>query len=92
MGLSQADLVNVLSSSPCKTAGVVAAENIQGRIIWVCTRGANHFHEHRISILLLCDTQVTNCVQDIWGTTKNHGNTGMPLITLQLAAGSRAPK
>ena len=57
-----ADLVNVLCSSPSETAGVVAAENIEGRIIWVGPRGANHFHEYRICILLLCNARVTHCV------------------------------
>lgn len=65
-----ADLVNVLSSSPSETAGVIAAENIEGRIVWIGPRGANHFHEHRISILLLCDARVPHYFQDIWGTKK----------------------
>lgn len=43
---SGADLVNVLCSGPSETAGVIAAENIEGRVIWVGPRGANHFHEH----------------------------------------------
>lgn len=59
---SRADLVNVLCSSPSEAAGVIAAENIEGRVIWVGPRGANHFHEHRICILLLCNAWVTHCV------------------------------
>lgn len=63
----QADLVNVLSSCPSETAGVIAAEDIEGWIVWVGPRGANHFHEHRICILLLCNARVTNW---IWGTKR----------------------
>lgn len=59
-----ADLVNVLGPSPSKAAGVIAAENIEGGIIGIGPRGANHFHEHRISIFLLCNAGVTHCVQD----------------------------
>lgn len=59
------DLVNVLSSRPSETAGVVAAENIEGRIVRIGPRGANHFQEHRIGILLLRDTRVPHYAEDI---------------------------
>jgi len=63
MTSSRADLVNVLSSSPSETAGIIAAENIEGRIIWIGPRGANHFHEHSVCILLLRNARVTHCVR-----------------------------
>lgn len=62
-----ADLINVLSSSPSETAGVIAAENVERRVVWIGPRGANHFHKHRISILLFCNAWVSHWARHISG-------------------------
>lgn len=73
------DLVDVLSSSPCKTAGVIAAENIKGWIIRVGPQRADHFHKHWIYILLLSNAWVTHCVRNNIKT--NNGNSGTLITT-----------
>lgn len=67
----------MLRSGPSETAGVVAAENVEGRVVRVGPQGANHFHEHGIGILFLGDAWVTHCIGDIG---EKYRNGGLPVI------------
>lgn len=46
-------LVDVFSSCPGEAAGVVAAEDVERRVVRVGPRGTNHLHERRVCIHLL---------------------------------------
>lgn len=46
-------LVDVFSSCPGEAAGVVAAEDVERRVVRVGPRGTNHLHEQRVCIHLL---------------------------------------
>lgn len=39
-------LIYVLCTSPRKAAGIIATQNIQRRVIWICTSWTNHSHKH----------------------------------------------
>lgn len=48
-------LVDVLSSCPGEAAGVVTAEHVERRVIRVCPRRTDHFHKHRVHVVLVPD-------------------------------------
>lgn len=48
-------LVDVLGSCPREAAGVVTAEHVERRVVRVRPHRADHFHKHRVHVVLVPD-------------------------------------